>query len=587
MDNTVLFVGVSADDIALSSPLLKLRQAGLEPHRLFWLTNRIDARTTQWAADNHVQLIRYTATSQAEHEAEIGAFVANVRGFKSLDDIPPPTNAPPKTFNPTLPQKTPDEIALLPPDEVRKALSDLLWKALDGLQGDELYDRFVEFCDEYNFPIFTRAFYRHRSGHNAYFFDHKLQFPELGSGNFGTVYAAKSPSGDDVAIKVMHDNILNAREMLGGFRRGSRSMRILTDRSVKGIAKIIAAYEMPPTIIMELVSGNSLEELFSEVSNMTWETKARIGRDISIIVDSCHKLPEMVLHRDIKPSNVIVSGYDYTEKTYADLVVLDFDMSWHKGSSEKDVVFESRDDFGYLAPEQTDSQQIGNARSAKVDSYGLGMTLFALFAGRHPIPNMPMADGWTDAVNRAVRASYVGSWTCLPMRLARTICEATAVSHSDRLEFSSLAHRLFRISEAIASSTQVTSDVFAEEVVAQLARNTWQYEWDDIADKGALMLPGGFQVQVEADIATGMTSLRVTFQDPGGAAYKRRDEMLRTCRTELEKGFQRDGARIENATVRSGFLSFIVNLSLPRTTSAAREVSAVVEGAMRPLREQG
>jgi len=365
MNHTVLFVGLSADDIAISSALLKLKSAGFAPPRLFWLTTRIDSISEEWSKDNFVQKILYKASNDAEHEAFLNYFVDDIRKFYSKEQQRlPPQITTQKIFNESQNEiRDPRKIANLESEEVRRTLSDLIAKELHGLSGDSLYDAFDEFCRKYKYPIQTKSFYKDSVPPDNVFFGYKVIFPELGSGNFGEAFQATDEENNAVCIKIMHSNIVNNREMIGGFRRGVRSMKILTAYGISGVARIIEAFEIPPTIVMDIIPGNSLQELFSSSKDMSWKTKIEIINDISLIVDRCHKLPEMILHRDIKPSNIMIENFDFTTFEYEKIFVLDFDMSWHKNSSEKDIVFESRDDFGYLAPEQTDPARRVSTRS--------------------------------------------------------------------------------------------------------------------------------------------------------------------------------------------------------------------------------
>lgn len=168
----------------------------------------------------------------------------------------------------------------------------------------------------------------------------------------------------------MHELILSDQNMLGGFRRGVRSMRILTDAGVRGIVPIIDAYELPPTIVMEHIEGITLDDAIKARPDLPWSIKLSIATKIAQIVLSGHSLPKTVMHRDFEPSNIMIRNFEYTGMFTPDVAVLDFDMSWHKGSSEKDVVFETRDDFGYLAPEQTTTMHGVSAVSTRVDPTG-------------------------------------------------------------------------------------------------------------------------------------------------------------------------------------------------------------------------
>src|SRR5690606_28979831 len=104
-----------------------------------------------------------------------------------------------------------------------------------------------------------------------------------------------------------------------------------------------------------------------------WAAILEISYQLTAIIADAHALPERVLHRDIRPPNMIVTGY--WEGEALELCVLDFDLSWHRGSVEKSVIFGSQLS-GYLAPEQIQRKPGVSTQHASVDSYGIGMTIF-------------------------------------------------------------------------------------------------------------------------------------------------------------------------------------------------------------------
>jgi serine/threonine protein kinase len=439
--------------------------------------------------------------------------------------------------------------------------------ALKNLEGDELYDEYERFLVKYSKAIKTKAFYEDQNEpEDRVFFEYELLYPELGKGNFGKVFQAHDKKRNWVAIKVLHSSILFNRDMIGGFRRGIRSMKILTDSKVDGVVPLIESFEMPPTIVMQHVQGNSLEELFKDIARFSWQSKIRICAEIAEIIHSCQRLPETVFHRDLKPSNVMIEGLDWDTYEYEKLTVLDFDMSWHKNSSERDVVFETRDDFGYLAPEQTDPTQTISTRVAKVDSYGLGMTAYALFGGSHPRPSVTMGEKWHDAVLSAVRKNYSLSWKCAPYRLARTLVAATTVEQQDRLDFPVLNVRLRKLN-LVSKSEELFSrypDFIAEELLSRIAGPRF-YEWNDNVDSGMLKTISGGSVEVSIDPRDESTSLAVRYADPGAIQYRNRNVILGQIKAEIDKYCEHSGIKVTRANIGHGTLDYV--MVLPRVAN--------------------
>lgn len=563
-NNIVLFIGISADDIAVSAPLMRLKNSGIDVNRVFWFTSRTDAATREWAAASSVQTIPYSASTDEAHATALRALVDDIVEFRSSDTkiLPPSTEAPSNDTS-TVEKILPDELANRKPEYIRQFLAQYVAQELALVGEDQKYDRFAELVSEYDYPIQTRSFYRSAKDGNRRFFGCDLTFPPLGMGNFGTVYHGHGINSTDVAVKIMHSHILQTPEMIGGFRRGSRSMRILADKNISGVAHLIDTFEMPPTIVMRFVEGNSLEELFAIGGNIPWITKINIINRAATIVNSCHSTEEIVLHRDLKPSNIMVSGLDYTTYDFDNVTILDFDMSWHKGSREKDVVFESRDDFGYLAPEQTDPSIIESSRSTKVDSFGLGMTLLALFSGKHPIPNMSLSSDFSKNVYSAAKRDYNLEWRCLPRRVARLIVDSTTHNQADRLPFSALAFRLHKVFDAATRRSGVFSnDLICEELLARLSEDR-EYKWDDITDRGRFELIGGVSIELSVDEVTLGTRIRISYQDAGAKQYQRRNELIGNSKSALEKSCRDNGYRIESINIYHGAIESSILIEKP------------------------
>ena len=61
-----------------------------------------------------------------------------------------------------------------------------------------------------------------------------------------------------MAVKILHGDIRENKDMLTSFRRGVQSMRILSERNVTGMVPYIQAWEIPTSSVMELIDGPNL-----------------------------------------------------------------------------------------------------------------------------------------------------------------------------------------------------------------------------------------------------------------------------------------------------------------------------------------
>lgn len=292
-------------------------------------------------------------------------------------------------------------------------------------------------------------------------------------------------------------------------------MEIVTKNSISGMVPIIESFELPPTIVMPYVGGVSLEEALRSRSDLPWLTRLAIGVAIGKIVSAGHALPQTILHRDLKPSNIMISNFEYQGSFEPDVIVLDFDMSWHKGSREKDVIFESRDDFGYLAPEQTDAANRYTARSTRVDSYGYGMTLFYLFGREAPRPNEALSEHWRSRTIRASRVNYYEEWRSAPQRLGRIIAKATEIDQNERMDFSTILHNLSDLKLAASSPNKLGNpELWAEECLCN-ASDGLNYEWDDARGQGKIDFPSGLSVNSIGNFRNGSVIFEIKYTDVG------------------------------------------------------------------------
>jgi len=365
--------------------------------------------------------------------------------------------------------------------------------------------------------------------------------------------------------------------MLGGFRRGVRSMRMVGDSQIDGLVPLIEAYELPPTIVMPFVEGVSLQEAFERRSDLSWETKIRISSRVAEIVSRAHALPSTILHRDLKPSNIMIENFEYQGDFDPVVKVLDFDMSWHKGSKEKDVIFESRDDFGFLSPEQTGASPRYHAQTTKVDSYGFGMTIYFMFGGVAPLANEPLNPTWARSVRRAVSRDYRYDWISAPTKLARIVVKATSFDQAERVDFFRLRNQLNLIEKSIVDPLNVSdSDFWGEELLARIGASV-DYVWDDEGSCGHVSSPSGITVSVISNFRDQSIDLKIEYSDSGAMERSGRATILRqrldmALRELKDAGWQKGvgnvlmGGLVINATISVGDLS----LSSPSVSTLSK-----------------
>lgn len=466
---TVLFLGITVDDIAVGGHLERLAKFGLQTHPHYWITDRRDSGGDAWAERNNVRIIRYKPTS-ADHLELVKLINALALAVQPEEGPSPPVALSLQLENATL--DSVDVLARKNPEQIRVELNAYA-SALLQSEFDDRIARYEEFSRSYDRAIHS-AWYTSIVSPDNEFLGYRL-VQEVARGAFGIVFKAQDKNGREVAIKLLHAEIRRKDELLDAFRRGARSLGILGTHGVPGVVRFIEASEIPATLIMEWVDGSNLNDIVGSGTLTEWMAILDISTQLCKVIASAHALPERVLHRDIRPPNMIVSGYWENEPLV--LTVLDFDLSWHRGSVEKSVIFGSQLS-GYLAPEQIQRKPGVSTQHASVDSYGIGMTLFYMVAGRDPRPGEHAYGAWSDTVWAAVQKPRGEAWKSLPSRMARLILAATREAQEKRWDVLQLRSELTRLSDAQCDQALVQSaEMIAEELAARTSMMV-PYEWD-------------------------------------------------------------------------------------------------------------
>ncbi|HZU97860.1 MAG TPA: serine/threonine-protein kinase [Planctomycetota bacterium] len=195
----------------------------------------------------------------------------------------------------------------------------------------------------------------------------------LGRGGAATVFRARSPSGDEVAVKV-----LNAvdEDRLARFERESRLLGTFT--ILDGFVPLLDSGRVAtgPFLVMPIIEGGTLRERLEEGPLGVAET-LRLGRDLASALARAHA--KGIVHRDLKPENVL---FHEGLPLVADLGLgKHFDPEAPGASRSVSVSLpgQMRGTFGYMPAEQMrDAKSVG----PEADVFALGAILYECLAGR-------------------------------------------------------------------------------------------------------------------------------------------------------------------------------------------------------------
>ena len=205
----------------------------------------------------------------------------------------------------------------------------------------------------------------------------------LGHGGMGAVFRAERLHiGDEVAVKLLHHDLVREQKALERFRREAQTAARIRHPNVVSIHDVNdgAADGTEAYIVMELVQGMSLGELLRREGRLSPQRAVQLMQDICAGVGVAHR--QGLLHRDLKPDNVIVAppSHEGDEETAK---VVDFGLAKVRDVAGATALTQTGAVIGtlyYMSPEQCSGEEL----DARADVYSLGAMLYEMLTGAPP-----------------------------------------------------------------------------------------------------------------------------------------------------------------------------------------------------------
>jgi serine/threonine-protein kinase len=252
----------------------------------------------------------------------------------------------------------------------------------------------------------------------------------VGSGGMGFVWRATSlETGEVVALKFVKAEGALDDSAKRRLRREAKAAMAVRHPNVVRITDVITGDDDQPIIVMEFLSGETLQAWLTVHGALDMATFADIFRPVVSAVGAAHAVG--VVHRDLKPENIwLVSTPDGKRSPR----VLDFGIAKIVGPNATESTAALTTTGGmlgtprYMAPEQVFGEKDIDHR---VDVWSLGVMAYECLSGKRPVPG--------DNVWQVLRAITTGDIVPLatiapdvPPAIAKIVMRMLAVDRDER-----------------------------------------------------------------------------------------------------------------------------------------------------------
>ncbi|MFT7633187.1 MAG: serine/threonine protein kinase [Mariniblastus sp.] len=202
--------------------------------------------------------------------------------------------------------------------------------------------------------------------------DHFEIESKIGQGGMGIVLKGFDRElNRPVAIKVLSPHLAVVGTARKRFAREAESAAAVMHPNVVPIYSVNPS-STRPYIVMQLVSGHSLQSLVAEKGPLKPKEVVRISMQIAAGLAAAHK--QGLIHRDVKPGNMLV------ERDVSRVMITDFGLARAADDAGMTQTGWLAGTPHYMSPEQSK----GEALDERTDLFSLGSLMYFLATGREP-----------------------------------------------------------------------------------------------------------------------------------------------------------------------------------------------------------
>ncbi|WJX75193.1 non-specific serine/threonine protein kinase [Trifolium repens] len=197
----------------------------------------------------------------------------------------------------------------------------------------------------------------------------------IGTGAYGSVYKAKLPSGNVVALKKLHSYEAEVPAFDESFRNEVRILSEIKHRHIVKLYGFCLHKRIMFLIYQYMERGSLFSVLYDDVEavELKWRKRVNIVKRVASALSYLHHdFTSPIVHRDISSGNILLNNeWQPSVSDFGTARLLQHD------SSNRTIVAGT---IGYIAPELAYTMVV----SEKCDVYSFGVVTLETLMGRHP-----------------------------------------------------------------------------------------------------------------------------------------------------------------------------------------------------------